>query len=74
MNRILPARSSPSSKNDHIIGLRKWGGGAIVIIFSDVTKYDYIVLHNIIKNVMSILVGLERKATVGIAGVFTIPP
>ncbi len=32
-------------------------GGAIVIIFSYVTKYDYIVLYNIIKNVMSILVG-----------------
>ena len=30
-----------------------------MIIFSDATKYDYIILHNIIKNVMSILVGVE---------------
>ena len=35
-------------------------GGAIVITFSNVTKNDHIVLCNIMKNVMSILVG-ERK-------------
>ncbi len=55
-------------------------GGAIVIIFSDVTKYDYIVLHNIIKNVMSILVGetatqIERTPfPTGGAWVFSLTP